>query len=869
MSAFPLDSRFGLARGFDVYDDRFVGRSGAARVPGAGARGAGDRGARPAMARGGRRAPWFCWVHLYEPHCPYAPPEPFAARFRERAVPRRGGRHRRGAAPLARAAARRGPTAGRTLVVLTADHGESLGEHGEATHGIFAYEATLRVPLVLYQPRLFRPRTVSAPPATWTCCPPSSTRSRCRCPPGSPAAASSGRGRAAGDRGRDVLRGALRPAQPRLGAALRRHPRRRRSTSSCRSPSSTTSRAIRARRRTSPRRVRSRSRPLRAALAPFRAADAGARRAPRERGDAREAAQPRLPRRGRRGREAALHGGGRPQAPDRRSTPRCRTSCALFTSGDVAGARAVPGRSWAAGRACRWRTSTSASSSATTATSRRRRGAAQALALNPQDTVVATLLAARPHPGGPRGRGGWRCSSRRPRAAEPDLDVLTTRALAAAPARPRRGRARGARPRARARPLERASADGARHRAAHGGRAREARAAFEQALVRTRRAAHAESALGDHGGRRTAARTRRASASRARAPPIPRESGQAAGAGVAARQRAAAWARRAATSSSSRSRRPPRSSNASSQQVRARWLGPSRHAPAADRIDRMIRAALLPAGRRLLCLAAAPLTAAATTPSPADARRAAAAAAEASLEAGELQIAESHYRAALVEGFLVLGSLDAADGRLDEARDAFQARARVHGRRAARRAAPGDGAAELGEAKEAVTLLTQPRDANAARHAGRAGCWRRRWSLAGRPERGGAGAGGGARRLAPDDLELALHAGRGLPAREEARRRPTRCSRELATRAADPADPRADRPRPTATSASTSGRAGSCAPRSRSTRARAARTTTSAWSAVLEEAVPGSTRRSREFRAELKLAPADPAHEPRARAWRS
>jgi tetratricopeptide (TPR) repeat protein len=48
-------------------------------------------------------------------------------------------------------------------VVLTADHGESLGEHGEATHGIFAYEATLRVPLILYQPRLLRPRVESLP----------------------------------------------------------------------------------------------------------------------------------------------------------------------------------------------------------------------------------------------------------------------------------------------------------------------------------------------------------------------------------------------------------------------------------------------------------------------------------------------------------------------------------------------------------------------------------------------------------------------------------------------------------------------------------------------------------------------------------
>jgi hypothetical protein len=50
-----------------------------------------------------------------------------------------------------------------TLVVLTADHGESLGEHGEMTHGLFAYEGTLRVPLIIYQPRLLPPRTIADP----------------------------------------------------------------------------------------------------------------------------------------------------------------------------------------------------------------------------------------------------------------------------------------------------------------------------------------------------------------------------------------------------------------------------------------------------------------------------------------------------------------------------------------------------------------------------------------------------------------------------------------------------------------------------------------------------------------------------------
>jgi arylsulfatase A-like enzyme/Flp pilus assembly protein TadD len=162
VSAFPLASRFGLRRGFEVYDDSFVGvhsrtafrleeRPGADTVALA---------RRWLGARDGR--PFFCWVHVYEPHYPYDPPEPFASRFR--ADPYHG--------EVAAADAALGPLlepilaagkAGRTLVVLTADHGESLGEHGEATHGIFAYEATLRVPLVLYEPRLFRPRVVSEP----------------------------------------------------------------------------------------------------------------------------------------------------------------------------------------------------------------------------------------------------------------------------------------------------------------------------------------------------------------------------------------------------------------------------------------------------------------------------------------------------------------------------------------------------------------------------------------------------------------------------------------------------------------------------------------------------------------------------------
>src|SRR5205085_5289264 len=93
--------------------------------------------------------PFFCWVHIYEPHFPYVPPEPFASQFRD--DPYLGEVAAADAAlrPLLEPITSSG-SRGHTLVVLTADHGESLGEHGEATHGIFAYEATLKVPLIVY-----------------------------------------------------------------------------------------------------------------------------------------------------------------------------------------------------------------------------------------------------------------------------------------------------------------------------------------------------------------------------------------------------------------------------------------------------------------------------------------------------------------------------------------------------------------------------------------------------------------------------------------------------------------------------------------------------------------------------------------------
>ncbi len=147
VGAFVLDARFGLNQGFDAYDDHypqdrgdrsfgFAERRGAQVVEAAGNWILGD----------GTSSPWLAWVHLFDPHAPYdAPPEyrqarsaydaevAYADAMLGRLIDRLAAAH----------------VLGRTLVVVTADHGESLGEHGETTHGLFAYDSTLAVPLIL------------------------------------------------------------------------------------------------------------------------------------------------------------------------------------------------------------------------------------------------------------------------------------------------------------------------------------------------------------------------------------------------------------------------------------------------------------------------------------------------------------------------------------------------------------------------------------------------------------------------------------------------------------------------------------------------------------------------------------------------
>lgn len=149
IGAFVLDARYGLARGFDVYDDRLPGRRGQTTFRYAERSGAEVVQAASDWIASRPAGPWMAWVHLFDPHAPYAAPPEFAA-----------GRSAYDAevayadAMLGRLldrVATAGP-ASRTLTIVTADHGESLGDHGESTHGLFAYDATIGIPLVIAGP---------------------------------------------------------------------------------------------------------------------------------------------------------------------------------------------------------------------------------------------------------------------------------------------------------------------------------------------------------------------------------------------------------------------------------------------------------------------------------------------------------------------------------------------------------------------------------------------------------------------------------------------------------------------------------------------------------------------------------------------
>jgi len=158
IGAFPLDSRFGLAQGFDLYDDNYGTQDPTATT-------FVERRAEEVVDIAiawleGRTRPWFLWIHLFDPHQPYNPPEPFLSRFKDDPYSGEVAYVDQALGKLFSSIEAKGLWP-KTLTVITGDHGESLGEHGETTHGYFAYNATLWIPLIIAVPGA-KPMTVSA-----------------------------------------------------------------------------------------------------------------------------------------------------------------------------------------------------------------------------------------------------------------------------------------------------------------------------------------------------------------------------------------------------------------------------------------------------------------------------------------------------------------------------------------------------------------------------------------------------------------------------------------------------------------------------------------------------------------------------------
>jgi arylsulfatase A-like enzyme/Flp pilus assembly protein TadD len=149
VSAFVLDGSWGLRRGFQTYDDVFDAKQFETQTPGNIQRRAKETVDRflgwfPAR----RSGPFFVWLHLYDPHSPYDPPEPFHSQYAGHLY---DGEIAYCDEQLGRVfmALKQAGVYDQTLIVFLSDHGESLGEHGEDEHGFFLYSATLHVPLIV------------------------------------------------------------------------------------------------------------------------------------------------------------------------------------------------------------------------------------------------------------------------------------------------------------------------------------------------------------------------------------------------------------------------------------------------------------------------------------------------------------------------------------------------------------------------------------------------------------------------------------------------------------------------------------------------------------------------------------------------
>jgi tetratricopeptide (TPR) repeat protein len=163
IAAAVLDSRFGLNRGFDFYYDHFdFSRLDEANL---------EEMERPGNIVGDVTLDWlaknsqknfFLWMHLYDPHFPYRPPEPYSREYASHPYDGEIAFADEQVGRLLRFLKDKGVYQN-TIIVLCGDHGESLGEHGEKTHGFFIYNATMHVPLIIRLPENNSLRVVTDP----------------------------------------------------------------------------------------------------------------------------------------------------------------------------------------------------------------------------------------------------------------------------------------------------------------------------------------------------------------------------------------------------------------------------------------------------------------------------------------------------------------------------------------------------------------------------------------------------------------------------------------------------------------------------------------------------------------------------------
>ena len=160
VAAYVLHSHWGLNRGFDVYNDD-------------GVHGVDDLGSGSTLERRGdevaktalpwllqeRESPFFGWVHLYDPHAPYDAPDPWGTRFANEPYDGEVSFTDSVVGDILDGLEQAGLLEN-TIVLVTADHGEDLQEHGELGHGLFIYDTTVRVPLLLRLPDLVAGGTV-------------------------------------------------------------------------------------------------------------------------------------------------------------------------------------------------------------------------------------------------------------------------------------------------------------------------------------------------------------------------------------------------------------------------------------------------------------------------------------------------------------------------------------------------------------------------------------------------------------------------------------------------------------------------------------------------------------------------------------